>query len=210
MVVLCNSRAAGPTSPSSIPPVFLTHCIIIIIISSDLLACLHSFFYTVGMDVLYRNPPSFNKRHPKVGKCRNDRDYCEDCMVTPLEDIYSAHYTMCRKPWNCIGEGREQRPGDKRSIEEYMVHVDHCLELQKLWHDTRTDLEDKLYALTLDATILESRNGSYFENIFRGHCTEYSSAGYQRISGLPSSFQRIPELYQEVGKAAAAADARNE
>lgn len=115
-------------------------------------------------------------------------------MVTNVTDIFNAHYTMCRKPWACIGEGRKQR-SDSKSIEEYMVHVDHCLALQKVWHETRSNLEDKLFAITGDESIFTSRHGEYMKDIFQGHCTNYSSEGYQRISGLDSSIRRIPELY---------------
>jgi hypothetical protein len=53
-------------------------------------------FNHMGMDVLYRNDPAFRPGHPKVGKCRNDRDTCEDCMHTEVSKIYNIHYTQCR------------------------------------------------------------------------------------------------------------------
>jgi hypothetical protein len=54
---------------------------------------------------LFRSMPSFRANHPKVGKCCNNLDYCEDCMHTSLDKIHSIHFTQCHKPWNCIGEG---------------------------------------------------------------------------------------------------------
>jgi hypothetical protein len=53
-------------------------------------------FNHMGMDVLYRNDPSFRPGHPKVGKCRNDRETCEDCMHTQVSKLYNIHYTQCR------------------------------------------------------------------------------------------------------------------
>jgi hypothetical protein len=57
-------------------------------------------FNHMGMDVLYRAQPNFKRNHKQRGQCRNNRGNsyeCEDCMVTPLADIYSIHYTQCRK-----------------------------------------------------------------------------------------------------------------
>jgi hypothetical protein len=35
--------------------------------------------------------PSFRANHPKAGQCRNDLDYCEDCMATEVDKIYNVH-----------------------------------------------------------------------------------------------------------------------
>jgi hypothetical protein len=50
----------------------------------------------MGMDILYRAPPNFALGHNKVGKCRNNLDYCEDCMMVDLELVKNVHYTACR------------------------------------------------------------------------------------------------------------------
>lgn len=156
-------------------------------------------FNHIGMDVLYRNPPSFNKRHAKVGMCRNDRNYCEDCMVTPLTKIYNIHYNQCRKPWNCIGEGNRERANDKFAIPEDQVHKDHCLELVAEWHSVRSDLESQLKesvpALSA-APIMASTSGNYKHNHFQGHCLSYGTEGYLRLAGGDTSLLRkIPQLY---------------
>lgn len=143
----------------------------------------HCRFNHMGMNTMY-----------KPGQCRNGRDSCEDCMVTPLDQIYNAHYTMCRKPWACIGESRQQR-ADKKAMIDGTVIVDHCWELQRVWHKTRNDMEDRLYQLTGDESIIrESRSGEYFPDVFQGHCTNFSS-GYLRIAGQNETFRRVPELY---------------
>lgn len=153
----------------------------------------------IGMDVLYRSQPSFRSNHPKVGKCRNDRDYCEDCMSTDVSKIYNVHYNQCRKPWNCIGEGSKTRT-DKLAIPEDAVHLSHCLELQTIWHKTRSDLEAQLYQLTKDPTILEGSVGNYSRDVFQGHCHAYGGQDYIQLTGSKESFRRIPELYQEQSK----------
>ena len=55
----------------------------------------------MGMNVLYTSYPNFSKNHPKRGRCRNDRDYCEDCRNTSFSLIYNVHYTQC-KCWKLL------------------------------------------------------------------------------------------------------------
>jgi hypothetical protein len=152
-------------------------------------------FNHMGMDVLYRSQPAFRPGHKKRGKCRNDLDYCEDCMHTPLDQIYNIHYTQCRKPWNCIGLGSLSEGGDKKSIPEDSVHLDHCMELLTVWHSHRTDLETKLLALTGDETIEEGRKSDYKKQFFQGHCSGEGQENYHVLSGRPETFKRLVELY---------------
>ena len=35
------------------------------------------------------------------GKCRTGEVKCNDCRITPLEDIKLVHYAMCQDPWYC-------------------------------------------------------------------------------------------------------------
>lgn len=153
-------------------------------------------FNHMGMDVLYRAPPNFSRNHKKRGKCRNDLDYCEDCMVTPVDQIYNIHYTQCRKPWNCIGESMTTLK-HKTSIPDNNVNLDHCMELQSVWHEYRRDLEAKLMNLTGDDSFIpQSQTGSYKKEFFMGHCKENGQAGYRPLAKGSSDFlKRIPELY---------------
>lgn len=158
-------------------------------------------FNHMGMDVLYRSAPSFMPRHPKRGQCRNDLDECEDCQTTSLDQIYSIHFTQCRKPWNCIGEGSKnsthaQSKGSMSPIPEDSVILDHCLELQQTWHSYRTELEEQLFALTGDDSLKNGTVGDYKKQIFQGHCRDYGGASYLPIGGSDKTRQRIPELYR--------------
>lgn len=107
---------------------------------------------------------------------------------------------MCRKPWLCVSTGAKgnKLPGRERgsALNEYMVNVDHCLALQKRWHDLRVDLETKLYDLTGDKSILNGRNGTYMTDIFGGHCNGDGKEHYNIIGGKDESFERIGELYE--------------
>ena len=151
----------------------------------------------MGMDVLYRKPPSFRANHPKAGKCRNDLDYCEDCMNTNVSLIYSIHYTQCRKPWQCVGEGRYAHPElGKLNIPEDQVNLNHCMELMTVWHNIRTDLENKLLQLTNDTTIRNGQSGTYKPEYFNGHCTGNGNSGYLKLAATTESLKRLPELYE--------------
>jgi hypothetical protein len=39
--------------------------------------------------------------HEKYGKCLTGEEICQDCREANVEDIYSAHFTLCGKPWTC-------------------------------------------------------------------------------------------------------------
>lgn len=164
----------------------------------ELNQCRHNH---MGMDVRYRGPPSFKANSPMKGKCRDSRnsnDDCEDCMVTPIDSIYSIHYTQCRKPWNCAGEGN-LAVNDKRGIPEDNVDIDHCLSLQKLWHEYRSDLEDRfLEGSGVGKRQSQGRNGTYMTDIFLGHCAGFGGDSYLPMAmNDPSSLRKIKSLYMD-------------
>ena len=132
----------------------------------------------------------------QVGKCRNDRDYCEDCMTTEVSQIYNIHYNQCRKPWNCIGGGSHSGEHGKEAIPEDQVHLDHCMQLMPIWHNFRTDLETKLEQLTGDESIKRGQTGDYKKDVFYGHCKGYGQENYLPLTAEPDSFRRIGELYK--------------
>ena len=135
----------------------------------------------------------------KKGKCLSGREYCEDCRDTRIEDIYSFHYTACRKPWTCIAVKSDDPANTlprKYSIPVDIVHFDQCMEAQKVWHGYRSDLESKLFKLTGDLAVKQGHSGEYNKDFFLGHCTEDQSKGYLRLGGSPETIKRIPELYE--------------
>ena len=34
-------------------------------------------------------------------KCLDMKPTCEDCRAQKIENVVSAHFTICQKPWNC-------------------------------------------------------------------------------------------------------------
>jgi hypothetical protein len=155
-------------------------------------------FNHMGMDVRYRSPPNFYQKHSKVGWCRNNqKDGCEDCMVTPVSDVYQIHYTQCRKPWNCIGEANYNKSSPKMNIPIDSVHLDHCMMLQTVWHTTRRDLERQLQPLVAawnaSAVVDTSLQGTYKPDVFQGHCRDNGGDYYV---GIPLHyFSFIRALY---------------
>lgn len=155
----------------------------------------------MGMDAKMRGEPNFVMKHR--GKCRHKGPYCEDCKVTPVDQIYNIHYTQCRKPWLCIDQGNQNIPRivrqrtrrDKLLLPVTSVNVPHCLELAQIWHGHRSDLENKLAKLTGDPTIEFGRNGTHSRQVFEGHCNELGPEGYLAINAKPESLLRLKELY---------------
>jgi len=164
----------------------------------ELNQCRHNH---MGMDTKFRNPPNYTPRYVQkelLGGCRNALDYCEDCMFTEFDKIYSVHYTMCRKPWQCVSESKVGKPiaeQKKSSIGSSVDHT-HCLELVRHWHELRVDMETQLRALTQDETILQGQKGDYRADVFLGHCDEEGNSGYIEIHGTDEAFARVEELYR--------------
>jgi hypothetical protein len=183
----------------------------------------------MGVNVLYQSPPNFKPGHVNRGKCRNNRNECEDCMHTELDSIYNTHFTQCRKPWNCIGEGTSLLPRAKRLkprtktaaekllIPEDSAHLEHCMQLQTIWHGHRRDLESKLKAWlmiqegrtgganqseTTPATttaVDAGLEGDYKKEIFQGHCKGNGPDHYLLFSsGIADLIKHLPELYVEL------------
>ena len=121
-------------------------------------------------------------------------------MVTDPDKIYSMHYTMCRKPWSCIGTGTPGgfKAGTKKrasAVNTNVAHLDHCMMMHQKWHAVRLDLENQLFELTGDASIREGSTGTYKKDAFVGHCTEDGFGGYLAMAGKEETYSRFAELY---------------
>ena len=185
----------------------------------------------MGMDVRFNPGGPGYRAGKKDGKsmnniCRNGHssNICEDCMRTNVtRDVYNIHYTQCRKPWMCIGIGDSTLNGklkgrtreEKNLIPEGNVHLDHCFELLKVWHNIRTHLEDQLLLTkqqeqsnptntgltTTKSEIETSRRGIFKPEVFQGHCLK--NGEYLILAnGHKETLQRIPQLYTAAAAAA--------
>ena len=148
----------------------------------------------MGMDVRYNANPNFQPTSRRRGQCRSSQRKCEDCRQTNSTLIKSVHYTQCRKPWNCVGRGVEGGD-DGTAIDTGSGNYEKCMEMVRMWHSYRTDLETKLYAITKDETIRKAASGEYMTTIFQGHCNTDGGSGYRQIDATETSFARLPEIY---------------
>jgi len=93
------------------------------------------------------------------GACRTNQEECEDCRNRPVEDIVTAHFTLCQKPWLCL-------PQDHDIIQQRLCH-----KLHHEWHRIRRDLE-QTWGRSGEG------NGTYHTDHFYGHCTRLGKEGY--------------------------------
>eukprot|EP01039_Chlorochromonas_danica_P005802 gene5802-6390_t len=42
-----------------------------------------------------------NPYFPNTVRCINGQPQCEDCRASDPEEVYTAHFTICQKPWTC-------------------------------------------------------------------------------------------------------------
>ena len=96
------------------------------------------------------------------GRCRTDQEECEDCRSRPVEDVVTAHFTLCQKPWNCL-------PQDNDIIQQRL-----CRKLHHAWYYVRSDLE-KSWGRSGEG------NGTYQKDHFYGYCSKHGDKGYMRI-----------------------------
>ncbi|KAG7344636.1 hypothetical protein IV203_019032 [Nitzschia inconspicua] len=136
----------------------------------------------VVADVIWRGPDGPREL---LGHCREyptqtgvtleqntpENGYCNDCRIVPVQDVKSAHYTACKKPWECTLP-YPRKPKQKRK--EYklneLTNVTTCGLLFRRWFDLRRDFED---ALERAAGVVPSpRNGKYEPQYFGGYCED--------------------------------------
>jgi hypothetical protein len=156
----------------------------------------------MGADIMYRRDPFFRGDIPGVGGCRSMKETCEDCMLTDMENIYSAHYTVCGKPWVCTTEGvsymaktRKSYRGKNYVINTDAVNVDHCMLLIEKWHAFRKEFEDQLYSITKDESIKGLSAGNYKSDLFHGHCGGEGAGNYTALSLTQETLSAVQKLY---------------
>jgi hypothetical protein len=104
------------------------------------------------------------------GNCRDGREECEDCRERGIEEIKTAHFTLCQKPWECL-------PHDADLLQHRL-----CRKLFSEWYRIRADLELSKKGLELSKegngkTVIVG-TGKYQPEIFRGFCKSHGKKGY--------------------------------
>jgi hypothetical protein len=73
--------------------------------------------------------PTIDENKTILGVCLTGETECEDCRARPVDDIVTAHFTICQKPWWC-----HAHTGD-------MIEHRLCRNLMREWFLVRSDLE---------------------------------------------------------------------
>lgn len=102
-------------------------------------------------------------------RCRTNEEECEDCRERAVDEVMTFHFTICLKPWNCLGY-RAQRPSLRL-----------CREMNRHWYQVRSQLEASW-----------GRNGTGSGNFnfdhYQGFCEKEGWKGYLPIRtpyGIP-------------------------
>jgi len=107
-----------------------------------------------------------NPYHPKKeGVCLDKKPTCEDCRQQKIENVASAHFTICQKPWNC---NSHVNPRNSRL----------CTLLHNKWFELRDEFERQ------QQMDLSYRTGSDKPNTpekFLGMCKGWGSNKYLPI-----------------------------
>lgn len=98
------------------------------------------------------------------GKCRDGRDDCPDCRSRPLEDVRTAHFTLCQKPWWCL-------PHDADRIQDRL-----CRKLHGEWFRIRDEWERS--RAEGGGGGVGSGEGTFQKEQFRGWCKGRGKTSY--------------------------------
>ena len=158
----------------------------------------------VAADVIWRGPDRYDEHHmqcrdyPIKTLANGDADYasnteCEDCRNTPIEAVKTAHYTACKKPWECK-MAFPRVPRDKK--QEYrlknLVNVTMCMNLVREWFELRKEFEDALEIASGGDVKPSPRTGTFEDGYFLGYCK--SNGGYIPIIPPPDDFD-VKKIY---------------
>lgn len=135
----------------------------------------------VVADVIWRGPDKMEH----YGQCREyptrvgdthaintpENGRCRDCRILPVDQVKSAHYTACKKPWECTmphpRNPQKARANHKHRLQE-LTNVTTCGLLFRKWFDLRRDFEETL--LKTGNVTPSRRDGSYETQYFGGYC----------------------------------------
>jgi hypothetical protein len=116
-------------------------------------------------------------RDDKKDLCLTGEKNCQDCRDTNVPDIYSAHYTLCQKPWWCPA------PDHKWLSEQVWKgrQGELCMELHHEWHRIRNDLEQTWQTAATSEYGFANHSNKVTRDSF-GHCQKGGGRfGYKYI-----------------------------
>jgi hypothetical protein len=154
----------------------------------------------VVADVIFRGPRNmehFNqcREYPREGDTFEDNTLenakCRDCRIFPVNQVKSAHYTACKKPWECTLP-YPRNPRDKAQVHrlQELTNVTTCGLLFRKWFDLRQEFED--YLQKAGGVRPSKRDGIFHPEYFGGYCS--SSGGYIAMEPPSVNFD-ITKMY---------------
>jgi hypothetical protein len=147
----------------------------------------------VVADTIWRGPSGMQhykqcREYPRPGDSFEDNTpengKCEDCRVTPIDEVNSAHYTACKKPWEC-SVPTPRVPKNKAHVErlQMLSNITTCGLLFRKWFDLRQEFEDELRKNGVEPS---PRTGTYRTEYFGGYCA--GAGNYIPIIPPPENF----------------------
>jgi hypothetical protein len=147
----------------------------------------------VVADVMWRGPERVEQYNNtcrdhhlnEVEQKRTDLT-CEDCRVTPIDELKTIHYTACKKPWECQVPN-PRIPRDKSQVYRLsqLTNITTCMHLHQKWFGLRLDYEEQLQAATNGEVMAAKRTGTKDPEFFLGYC---SGNNYIPMNLPPSGF----------------------
>ena len=137
-----------------------------------------------------RNDDHENNYPRNIGEANVRNNGCDDCRITPIDNVYTIHYTACKKPWSC--PTAREGPRERHRIDPSLVNMDMCYKLHREWFELRKDFEKLHYSVTKNEDVLGKDTGDYKKDYYLGYC---SAEGKYNPMVFPEGSFDISKLY---------------
>jgi hypothetical protein len=154
----------------------------------------------VTADVIWRGPNKMEhanqcREHPREGDTFEqntpENNRCQDCRAFPVEKTKSAHYTACKKPWECaIPFPRRSKDTSQQTRLNNLTNITTCGLLTRKWFDLRREFEEQLEKAS--GVVPAKRDGTFEEASFGGYCK--GGGQYIAMNVPPETFD-ISKMY---------------
>jgi len=151
----------------------------------------------VVADVIWRGPNGKEHMHqcrdypaPGIEPEQNtpENGQCYDCRTLPVDQTITAHFTACKKPWECTVP-KPRIPRDKRQVYrlQHLTNATTCGLLFAKYFEYRLDIEQRIARVIGGSSMAsDTASGGYFPEYFRGFCD--GAGRYRTMNTLPDDF----------------------
>lgn len=126
----------------------------------------------IGADMIFRKSGDSQGHCKKFARNPGEEFDCTDCRNTDISLVKSIHYCACKKPWTCPVAREKQNERNRIDVLSGLVNLTTCNLLHKEWFKLRRLYEDRMVKETGDKRILETRRGTFQEDIFMNYCED--------------------------------------